>query len=81
MQKNSKITISKRVIAIILVALLAISAFNTYMILDKPSGPVDSVAVSFDFILTQSGHNYHLKNMLTGATTTSASASSAIKQH
>ena len=79
MKTNSKITISKRVIAVLLVALLVLSAFNTYMIFSRPSGPVDSTAVSYDFVVSQDGTNYHLKNMLTGSTTSvSGSASSAI---
>jgi hypothetical protein len=79
MKINLKITISKRVIAVLLVALLVLSAFNTYMIFNRPSGPVDSTAVSYDFVVSQDGTNYHLKNMLTGSTTSvSGSASSAI---
>ncbi|MGA3289470.1 MAG: hypothetical protein ABSD42_04435 [Candidatus Bathyarchaeia archaeon] len=79
MQANSKITISKRVIAVLLVALLALSAFNTYMIFERPSGPADSNAISYDFVVSQNGNNYQLKNMLTGSTTiVSRSASSAI---
>jgi hypothetical protein len=77
---NIKITISKRVIAVLLVALLALSAFNTYMILSRPSGPVDSTAVGYDFVLTQNGNNYQLKNLLTGSmATVSGSASFAIQ--
>lgn len=79
MKVNFKISIWKRVIAVLLVALLALSAFNTYMILSRPSGPVDSTAVSYDFVVSQDGANYNLKNMLTGSTTSvPGSASSAI---
>ncbi len=79
MKVNLKITISKRVIAVLLVALIALSAFNTYMILNRPSGPVDSTAVGYDFVVTPNGNNYQLKNMLTGSMTkVSGSASSAI---
>ena len=79
MKVNSKITISKRVIVILLVALLALSAFNTYMIFERPSSPANSGALSYDFVISQSGNNYQLKNMLTGSTTSvSGSASSAI---
>jgi hypothetical protein len=77
MQAISKITISKRVIAILLVAVLALSAFNTYMILERPSGQGSS-ALSYDFVVSQNGKNYQLKNMLTGSTSVSGSASSAI---
>ncbi|MGD0996620.1 MAG: hypothetical protein ABR909_14005, partial [Candidatus Bathyarchaeia archaeon] len=79
MKANSKITISKRVIVLLLVALLALSAFNTYMIFERPSTPAGSSAVSYDFVVSQNGNNYQLKNMVTGSTTSvSGSASSAI---
>jgi hypothetical protein len=78
MQRNPKITISKRVIVILLVAVLALSAFNTYMILERPSGQTVSSAVSYDFVVSQNGKNYQLKNMLTGSTSLSGSASSAL---
>src|SRR5208283_1910236 len=79
MKANSKITISKRVIVILLVALLALSAFNTYMIFERPSSPVGSSVLSYDFVVSQNGNNYQLKNMLTGSTTSvPKSASSAI---
>jgi hypothetical protein len=81
MQANSKIAISKRVIAILLLAVLALSAFNTYMILERPSGQSASSAVSYDFVVSQNGNNYQLKNMLTGSTTSvSGSASPAINK-
>jgi hypothetical protein len=80
MKANPKITISKRVIVVLLVALLALSAFNTYMIFERPS-PANSGALSYDFVVSQSGKDYLLKNMLTGSTTTvSGSASSAINK-
>ena len=79
MQANSKITISKRVIAVLLIAVLALSAFNTYMILERLSGQSASSAVTYDFVVSQNGKNYQLKNMLTGSTTSvSGSASPAI---
>ena len=77
MTVNSKITISKRVIAIFLVALLAFSAFNTYLILVRTSGP--NCAVPYDFVVSSSGNNYELKNMLTGSSkSVSSDASNAI---
>jgi hypothetical protein len=79
MKVNPKITISKRVIAVLLVALLALSAFNTYMIFNRPSNPAGSNALSYDFVVSQNGNNYQLKNMITGSSTSiSESASSAI---
>jgi len=79
MTANSKITISKRVIVVFIVALLALSAFNTFLIFERTSGPVDSSAVSYDFVVSHDGNNYQLKNMLTGYTTdVPSSASSAM---
>lgn len=73
------ITVSKRVIVLFLVALLALSVFNTYLIFERTRGPVDTSAISYDFVVTQVGSNYQVKNMLTGYTTsTSESASYAI---
>jgi hypothetical protein len=77
MQAKSKITISKRVLAVVLAAVLALSAFNTYMILSRPS--FNTNAVAYDFVLSQNGHNYQIKNVLTGSTTTvSGDVSSAV---
>ncbi|MGA2682911.1 MAG: hypothetical protein ABSF44_14055 [Candidatus Bathyarchaeia archaeon] len=77
MQANPKITVSKRFVAAILLAVLVLSALNTYMILERPS--FNSNVVSFDFVLSQNGNNYQIKNMLTGATTSvSGSVSSSI---
>jgi hypothetical protein len=79
MKSKSTIAVSKRVIVVFFVALLALSLFNTYLILERTSGPVDTSAISYDFVITQVGNNYQMKNMLTGYTTsTSESASSAI---
>lgn len=77
MQATSRITISKRVFAVILVVVLALSAFNTYMILSRPSGQASNV-VSYDFVVSQNGHGCTLKDTLTGSTATAPSASSAI---
>lgn len=77
MQATSRITISKRVLAVILVVVLALSAFNTYMILSRPSGQASNV-VSYDFVVSQNGHGCTLKDTLTGSTATAPSASSAI---
>jgi hypothetical protein len=74
---NSKTTISTRVIVIFLVALLAFSAFNTYLILVRTNIP--DTAVSYDFVVSPNGNNYQLKNLLTGySASVSSGASSAI---
>jgi len=45
----------------------------------RPSSPANSSAVSYDFVVSQNGNNYLLKNVLTGSTTSvSGSASSAL---
>ena len=57
--------------------MLALSAFNTYMILQRPSANPN--AVSYDFVLSQNGGSYQLKNMQTGSTArVSGSISSAV---
>ena len=77
MQAKSKITISKRLLALILAAVLALSAFNTYLIFER-TGQGGSNATGYDFVLSQSGKSYQLKNTLTGSTSIVGSASSAI---
>ena len=77
MRGNSKITISKRVIVILLVVLIVFSAFNTYLILVRTNGP--ATAVAYDFVVSPNGNNYQLKNVLTGySASISSGASSAI---
>jgi hypothetical protein len=71
--------VSKRVIVVILVALLVLSAFNTYLIFEGTRSSLTSNAVNYDYVLSQDGENYKLKNMLTGyVAEQSGSASSAI---
>jgi hypothetical protein len=77
MTVNSKTIISKRVIVILLVALLVFSAFNTYLILVRTNGP--ATAVPYDFVISPNGNNYQLKNVLTGySASVTSGASSAI---
>lgn len=77
MKVNSKLTISKRVLAFFFVALLVFSAFNTYLILVRTSGPATTLA--YDFVISPEGNNYRLKNIVTGySISISAGASSAI---
>ena len=79
MKANSQITISKRIIVIFLAVLLVFAAFNTYLMLERISSPSTSGAIAYDFVLSQQGKNYQLKNMLTGSTTSvTGDASSAI---
>ncbi len=71
--------VSMRVIVVILLALIILTAFNTYLIFEGTRSFMTSNAVNYDFVLSQDGGNYKLKNMLTGyVAEQSASASSAI---
>lgn len=77
MKAALKKVLSKRALIIVLTALLLLSAFNTYLILERTSP--DSNPFNYDFVLSQDGNTYSLKNMLTGAVTDrTSSASSAI---
>ena len=67
MQSNSKIAVSKRVIALLLAALLALSAFSLYLIVERPSSPNINV-LGYDYILSQKGNNYELQNTVNGTT-------------
>jgi hypothetical protein len=81
MKSNLQVTISKRVLVTILVALLAFSVFNTFLIVARTSGPADTSAVSYDYVLSKSGDNYILKDMATGIPTVEAHASSRSLWH
>lgn len=66
MEDSIKRFVSMRVIVVILVALLALSAFNTYFIFEGNRSSMASNALNFDYVLSQEDGNYKLKNMLTG---------------
>ena len=66
MKDSLKKFASIRIIVVILVALLVLSAFNTYLIFEGNSTSLTSNAVNYDYVLSQDGVNYKLKNMLTG---------------
>jgi hypothetical protein len=70
--------LSKRAIVIVLVALLVLSAFNTYLIFEGTRSSMSTNTVNYDYVLSQDGENYKLKNMLTGYVAEAASASAAI---
>jgi hypothetical protein len=79
MKDSTKKLFSKRAIVIVLVALLALSAFNTFLIFEGTRSSMSTNAVNYDYVLSRHGGNYQLKNMLTGVVAEqSASASSAI---
>jgi hypothetical protein len=79
MKDALKKIISKRVIVILLSALLVVSAFNTYLIFVGIQSNMSTNAVNYDYVLSKDGGNYKLKNMLTGYVAEQAkSASSAL---
>lgn len=70
---------SKRALTIILAALLVLSVLNTYLILDATRSSLSTNMVNYDFVLSQNGEGYKLKNMLTGSVADEpASASAAL---
>lgn len=79
MKDALKRILSKRLIVIVLAALLVLSAFNTYLIFEGTRTSLSTSIVNYDYVLSQDGNNYRLKNMLTGYVADEpASASSAI---
>jgi hypothetical protein len=76
MQANKTVTLSKRGFAVFLIALLALSALNIYLVVDKLTG--GSSPVAYDFVVSQNGKSYQIKNTLTGSTSNVGSASDAI---
>jgi hypothetical protein len=77
-----KITLSKRVLAVICVVALVISAVNTYFILNLNRALQDAAHDStYDYVIFQDGDVYKAKNQATGNIDfTSADASTVINQ-
>jgi len=79
MKAAIKRILSKRLIFIVLTALLVLSTLNTYLILEGTKSSLSSNVLNYDYVLSQNGNNYRLKNMLTGYVADGlTSASSAI---
>lgn len=78
MKDSLKKIISKRAIVIILVALLVLSAFNTYLIFEGTRSSMSTNAINYDFVLSRDDGNYKLKNMLTGYVSEQVSSASSI---
>jgi hypothetical protein len=79
MKETLKKFLSKRAIVIVLVVVLALSALNTYMIFEGTRSSLSTSTVNYDYVLSQDGDNYKLKNMLTGFVTDEGqSASNAL---
>jgi hypothetical protein len=66
MKSPLKTFISKRAIVLLLLAVLLLSAFNTYLILGGIQSANRTNVVNYDYVLSKDGDNYQLKNMLTG---------------
>jgi hypothetical protein len=66
MKDALKRILSKRAIVIVLVALLVLTVFNTYLIFEGTRSSMGTDAINYDYVLSQSGNNYKLKNMHTG---------------
>jgi hypothetical protein len=77
-----KITLSKRVFALILATALVISAVNTYLILDLKQALEDAAKVApYDYVVFQDGDLYKAKNQANGyLEVTSSDASLVINQ-
>jgi hypothetical protein len=77
-----KITLSKRVLAVICIVALVISAVNTYFILDLNRALQEAAHDSpYDYVIFQDGNTYKAKNQATGYIDfTSADASLVISQ-
>jgi hypothetical protein len=58
--------LSKRIIVILLCALIVLSALNTYLIFVGTQSAMSTNPVAYDYVLSHEGNNYKLKNMLTG---------------
>jgi hypothetical protein len=68
--------LSMRVIVVIFVALIVLSSFNTYLIFEGTRSSMTSNAISYEYVLSQDGGNYKLKNMLTGYVSEQAGSAS-----
>jgi len=68
---------SKRVIAVVLVVVLALSILNTYMILEGKRQTMSTNPINYEYVLSADG-DYKLKNMHNGYVTNYYSASEAL---
>ena len=79
MQIALKKLASMRVIVVVLAFLLVLTGFNTYLIFEGTQSSLSTNPVNYDYVLSQNGNSYKLKNMLTGYVADEpASASAAI---
>lgn len=66
MKAALKRVLSKHAIGIALVILLGMTGLNTYLILDGIEQSNRTSAIGYDYVLSQDGNNYILKNTRTG---------------
>jgi hypothetical protein len=76
MKDSLKKFLSMRVIVVIFVALIVLSSFNTYLIFEGTRSSMTSNAINYEYVLSQDGRNYKLKNMLTGYVSEQAGSAS-----
>ena len=77
-----KLTLSKRVLAVVLVIALALAAINTYLIFDLRQALEGSAQdATYDYVVFQDGNTYKAKNQASGYVDfTSADAATVITQ-
>jgi hypothetical protein len=68
---------SNRLTVVVLAALLVLSVFNTYLILERTNTFYQSNVLDYDFVISQESNSIRLKNMLTGAITDGATSLSS----
>ena len=66
MKDTLKKLFSKRAIVIVLVTLLVLSVFNTYLIFEGTRSSMSTNSLVYDYVLSYEANVYKLKNMLTG---------------
>jgi hypothetical protein len=77
MKETLKKFLQKRALALVLVAVLVLSAFNTYLIFEGTRSSLTTGTVQYDYVLSQDGGVYKLKNMVTGWVTDEPHSASA----
>jgi hypothetical protein len=70
--------LSKRALILVFVALLVLTAFNTYLIFEGTRSSMSTNAIIYDYVLSPSGNSYKLKNMLTGYVSEESESASSV---
>lgn len=66
MKISLKRIFSKHSVVIILTLILIFTVINTYLIVESTNSSYRTNVVDYDYVLSQDGNNYKLKNMLSG---------------